>query len=132
MAPFPALTHLAVTVSDMAASTEWYTRLFGSPPVLDEDEESGAFHHAVFVLGGGTMFGLHAHVGATPDTAFDERRIGLDHVAFACTTGELEYWRNRLDELGITHGGIKRAAYGSGLSFRDPDNIALEFFAPPG
>ena len=24
------------------------------------------------------------------------------------------------------------APYGSGLSFRDPDNIALEFFAPPG
>jgi hypothetical protein len=23
------------------------------------------------------------------------------------------------------------AGYGSGLSFRDPDNIALEFFAPP-
>jgi len=24
------------------------------------------------------------------------------------------------------------AGYGSGLSFRDPDNIALELFAPPG
>jgi hypothetical protein len=24
------------------------------------------------------------------------------------------------------------AHYGSGVSFRDPDNIALEFFAPPG
>ena len=37
----------------------------------------------------------------------------------------------RLDELGIEHGGIKDAAYGSGVSFRDPDGIALEFFAPP-
>ena len=26
---------------------------------------------------------------------------------------------------------IKDAGYGSGLSFRDPDNIALELFAPP-
>lgn len=132
MAPFPALTHIAVTVSDMSVSTEWYTRLFGSPPVLDEDEESGSFHHAVFMLGGGTMFGVHTHTGGRPDTAFDERRIGLDHVAFACTPGELEFWRDRLDELGIAHGGIKTASYGSGLSFRDPDNIALEFFAPPG
>jgi glyoxylase I family protein len=24
------------------------------------------------------------------------------------------------------------APYGSGLSFRDPDGIALELFAPPG
>ena len=26
---------------------------------------------------------------------------------------------------------VKKAHYGSGVSFRDPDNIALEFFAPP-
>jgi glyoxylase I family protein len=37
----------------------------------------------------------------------------------------------RLDEFGIAHGEIKDASYGTGLSFRDPDNIALEFFAPP-
>jgi len=37
----------------------------------------------------------------------------------------------RLDELGVAHSGIKHAHYGSGISFRDPDNIALEFFAPP-
>jgi hypothetical protein len=27
--------------------------------------------------------------------------------------------------------GIVEAHYGSALSFRDPDNIALELFAPP-
>jgi hypothetical protein len=37
----------------------------------------------------------------------------------------------RLDELGIAYGGIVDAHYGSGVSFRDPDGIALEFFAPP-
>ena len=37
-----------------------------------------------------------------------------------------------LTELGIAHGGIKKAHYGSGISFRDPDNIALEFFIAPG
>jgi hypothetical protein len=43
---------------------------------------------------------------------------------------DLEAWKIRLDELGIAHGGIVDADYGSGLSFRDPDNIALEFFVP--
>ncbi|MBP2366868.1 hypothetical protein [Pseudonocardia parietis] len=38
----------------------------------------------------------------------------------------------RLEELGITHGGIVDAPEGSALSFRDPDNIALELFAWPG
>ena len=44
---------------------------------------------------------------------------------------ELETWAGRLTELGVEHGGIVDAGYGSGLSFRDPDGIALEFFAPP-
>ena len=44
---------------------------------------------------------------------------------------ELAKWAGRLDELGIAHGDIKDAAYGSGLSFRDPDGIAFELFAPP-
>ena len=41
-------------------------------------------------------------------------------------------WAARLDALGIAHGAIQDASYGSGLSFRDPDNIALELFCPPG
>ena len=61
-----------------------------------------------------------------------EFRAGLDHVGFGCASrAELEVWVDRLNELGIEHGGIVDAPYGSGLSFRDPDGIALEFFAPP-
>ena len=37
--------------------------------------------------------------------------------------------RNAFQKLGISHDGIVDAPYGSGLSFRDPDNNALEFFA---
>jgi catechol 2,3-dioxygenase-like lactoylglutathione lyase family enzyme len=131
MNEFPGFTHVAVTVSDLARSTAWYADLFGSAPVLDEDVEAGAFHHTVFAIGGGNLFGLHKHVetGAAP---FDERSAGLDHVAFSCgERAELEKWASRLDELGVIHGEIVDAPYGSGLSFRDPDGIALEFFAPP-
>ncbi|WP_261553892.1 hypothetical protein [Frankia tisae] len=60
MTTFPAFTHVAVTVTDLAVSVPWYTALFG-----------------------------------------------------------------------VDHGGIVDAHYGSGLSLRDPDGIALEFFAPP-
>jgi len=53
-------------------------------------------------------------------------------VSFGCADRtELADWADRLDQLGISHGGIVDAHYGSGLSFRDPDGIALEFFAPP-
>ncbi|MDQ1703720.1 MAG: hypothetical protein QOF18_86, partial [Frankiaceae bacterium] len=41
-------------------------------------------------------------------------------------------WEIRLNELGIPNGGIVDTSNYSALSFRDPDNIALEFFAPRG
>ncbi len=132
---FPAFTHVAVTVSDLPTSVAWYRRLLDADPVLDED--TGPFHHVVFALDGAMLLGLHHHAAAAGDTGsaarrFDERQMGLDHVAFACADrDELAKWAGRLDELGVAHGGIVDAPYGSGLSFRDPDNIALEFFAPP-
>ncbi len=131
MAEFPGITHVAVTVTDADTSAEWYSRLFGAKPVLDE-MMTDTIRHVVFALGGGTLFGVHGHQASDRSDRFGEERIGLDHVAFACANrGELEQWQARLDELGIAHGGIVDAHYGSGVSFRDPDNIALEFFAPP-
>jgi len=104
--------------------------LFGSDPVLDED--TGTFHHVVWLLGG-TLFGIHKHPKPSSAEPMDELRPGLDHVAFGCANrAELEQWEKKLDSLGINHSGVVDAPYGSGLSFRDPDNIALEFFAPPG
>ena len=130
MADFPPVAHVAVTVSDLGLSRPWYQALFDSDPVLDED--TGSFHHVVWLLGG-TLFGIHEHPSMNGTDAFDELTPGLDHVAFGCgSRGDLEQWEGRLGELGIANGGIVDAPYGSGLSFRDPDNIALEFFAPPG
>jgi glyoxylase I family protein len=128
---FPGIAHIAITVTDLDRSTAWYTRLLGSEPVLDEDETTGNFHHTVYALDGGQLFGLHTHP-ESPTAAFDEHQPGLDHVSFGCSDrGELAKWEARLNELGITNGGIVDAHYGSGVSFRDPDGIALEFFAPP-
>lgn len=131
MPPFPALTHIALTVRDLSVSVPWYEALLDAKPVLDEDTDPD-MHHTVYLLDGGTLLGLHQHGTPAPAGRFSEFQVGLDHLAFGCPNrAELEKWENKLDELGIEHRGIKDAAYGSGLSFRDPDGIALEFFAPP-
>jgi catechol-2,3-dioxygenase len=131
MADFPALTHVALTVSDLGRSRAWYRDLIGADPVLDEAAD--VFYHVVWLLGDGTLLGIHEHPKLSSTDPFDERRPGLDHVAFGCANrAELEKWESKLNELGVKHGGIKDAPYGSGLSFRDPDNNALEFFCPPG
>lgn len=130
MPAFPAITHVALTVSDIDRSRQWYKQLFGTDPVLDEN--AGPFHHVVWLMGG-TLVGIHGFPDLKSSEPFDERRLGLDHLAFGCSSrSELEEWERRLNELNITNAGIVDAPYGSGLSFRDPDNIALEFFAPPG
>ena len=129
MPQFPSITHVALTVTDLERSVPWYRQLFGADPVLDED--TGPFRHVVWALGD-TLVGLHQFPEGTRDASFDERRPGLDHLAFACSDrAQLEEWEQHLNGLGIDHGGVVDAGYGSGLSFRDPDNIALEFFAPP-
>ena len=46
MAEFPAMSHVAVTVTDLAVSVPWYERLL-ELPVLDED--AGGFHHTVYL-----------------------------------------------------------------------------------
>ena len=129
MPEIPSIAHVTLTVSDLKRSVSWYERLFEVPMFVDESP--GPFRRAVLLVGGHTLVGLHQFPDLAGERSFDERRIGLDHLAFACDSrNELEVWEARLELLGIANGGIVDADYGSGLSFRDPDNIALEFFAP--
>ena len=129
MSTFPPLNHVAVTVRDLSVSTPWYSTLLGAEPIADQDSGDG-FHHAVWTLPNGTLFGLHAHTQPAAAEEFSEFNVGLDHIAFGCESREeLEKWAGRLTELGIEHGGIVDRPYGSGLSLRDPDGIPLEFFA---
>src|SRR3954447_22874623 len=111
MSDFPAVAHVAVTVSDLDRSRPWYNALFGADPVLDED--TGSFHHVVWLLGG-TLFGIHQHPKPSSDAPFNELQPGLDHVAFGCANrAELERWEAKLNELGIANGGVVDAPYGS-------------------
>lgn len=85
----------------------------------------------VWIVGSTTLVGFHEFPEPADSPLFNERRLGLDHLAFACRDrDDVERWKIRLDELGIAHGGVVDADHGLALSFRDPDNIALEFFTP--
>jgi glyoxylase I family protein len=128
MSTFPGFAHIVVTVTDLERSIAWYEKLFGAAP--DHVERGEPMSAAVWHFGDRAV-ALHAF-GHPNGARFDERRPGLDHLAFSCRDHEeLECWVTKLDQLGIAHSEILDAPYGSGLAFRDPDNIALEFFAPP-
>jgi catechol 2,3-dioxygenase-like lactoylglutathione lyase family enzyme len=67
MPEFPAVTHVALTVSSLERSVPWYGALFDSKPVLDED--TGPFHHVVWLLGN-TLVGIHQFPDLVTDEAF--------------------------------------------------------------
>jgi catechol 2,3-dioxygenase-like lactoylglutathione lyase family enzyme len=75
----------------------------------------------------GVSIGLLQHASNLGET-FSEFGTGLDHVEFEVTSfAELDAWRDQLDKFGVAHSG----AWPHIVSFRDPDNIQLEFFCPP-
>lgn len=66
-------------------------------------------------------------------SAFDERRVGLDHVAFHVSDFDaLNAWASRLDALGVGHSGVQDVQGDRGgplIVLRDPDNIQIELTA---
>lgn len=133
----PATTgihHFSPTVKDVERSAAWYQKVFG----LDRlqrmaphygDEEGG---YAVLLVDPRTGFlvGLHHHTNRTTE-AFDERAVGLDHIAWNVPSRtELERWAAWLDEMDVRHSGIieMSAAGYAAIVLRDPDGIQLELF----
>ena len=123
----PAITHVAVTVSDLAAACLVH-QVLGVEPVLDEDTgRSGTSCTRSAARCSGCTASPTEHRGAVRRAPARPR----PHRVRRRQPRRAGEWAARLDELGVAHGEIMDAHYGSGLSFRDPDNIALELFAPP-
>ena len=126
MPRFTGIHHLALTVSDLDASSAFYQLVFGFPPASELGGEN--LQRRLFRLPSGTNLGLTEHNPTTTET-FTPFRPGLDHVGFAVdNTDELLTWADHLTNAGIEHSGVVDAPYGTALSFKDPDGIALEFF----
>jgi catechol 2,3-dioxygenase-like lactoylglutathione lyase family enzyme len=125
------VSHVALTVTDLGASVDWYTRLFDGTVLWEEHDDPA--HEFVLIFAPPLAIGLHRHATTATGDTFVESRVGLDHISWQVPhRGVLEAWAAKLDELDIAHSPITDAPYGTVLVFRDPDNIQLEFFALPG
>ena len=121
--------HLALNVRDLEKSVAWYADVLGFVALFPYDTDD--FQRRLMRHPSGAVLGLTKHHHPDAEADFSERRTGLDHVAFAVgSLPELEAWAARLDAAGIAHSGVTitpqtRSAL---ISFRDPDNIALELY----
>jgi catechol 2,3-dioxygenase-like lactoylglutathione lyase family enzyme len=122
---FAGISHMAFTVTDLDASQEFYTKILGFVAVMDVGVGRICMHPET-----GFSLALLNHEGAAGG-AFTELDTGLDHIGFTAATREdLEDWERRFDEHGVVYTPTREAEFGWHLNFRDPDNIALEFYAP--
>jgi catechol 2,3-dioxygenase-like lactoylglutathione lyase family enzyme len=107
---FPPIAHVAVTVTDLGRSTRWYSELLAAEPILDEDEQAGGFHHTVFALDGGQLFGLHTH-GDAQSVPVNARRLGkgigqfnYERVADVRLDGSLRPRKSRIVRRTVIRG----------------------------
>lgn len=131
MPAFSGFSHVALTVRDLERSKQWYADVLGWQPLFEGDDNGILV--AFGVLSGGQVgVGLRQHPAADQG-GFSPDRLGLDHVSFVVSSrAELDEWHAHLEGKGATVSPIAEAPYGSVLSFKDPDGIALEAFALPG
>lgn len=131
MPPISGRLEVNLSVRDVARSAAWYVELVGFHQRYDHTSPDDGMRYICLEEPQSAL--VLCLVGHTTNNGemFDERRTGLDHLEFLVEErGHLDEWAARLDELGVPHSGVKELEYtpNAMLTFRDPDNIQLEFF----
>jgi len=133
------LHHLALTVTDLDASVEWYSNVFDLSFRMDVPHQRGL---GKLLADDSLQLALVLHHHDTNDgRRFDETVTGLDHPGLMVPTrDDLVAWQDHLETNGViradeankplTQSPIADEGYGSVLVFRDRDNIQLELFSP--
>ena len=125
--PQMKIQHVALSVTDITKSGPWYQELFGFQKVAEFAQPAPM---EVYMTPDGQALDLRQDANVMPGM-FDEKRVGLDHLAFVClSVEELDEWLAKMAELGITNSGVIDSPFGKHINFRDPDGIALEFYLP--
>ena len=123
----PGLNHIVLTVSNVARSRAFYSDLLGFEVTLIEGDADKSF----FFSSGGVQFFFFPSRQPVPGDRFSEFRIGLDHLSFTAPSRDaLKELADRLISAGVDTNGVEQFAPTANwyVSFRDPDNIQLEYW----
>jgi catechol 2,3-dioxygenase-like lactoylglutathione lyase family enzyme len=137
----PGISHVRLTVTDIARSKAFYDDVFGWPVAADVSDrvtEPGVTESPADLYGGcvyqmpsGALFGLRPV--APGGQRFESERTGLDHISFTVASRDaLVAAAEQLEARGIEHGEVNDlTAWGIAiLSFSDPDGVHCELTAP--
>jgi catechol-2,3-dioxygenase len=125
------ISHVDLTVSDCRRAAVWWQDVMGF--TLVNHQQADTYETMTLVHASGIAVTVMTHEGTAGSGPFDERRVGLDHLAFRVAhSNELEGWATHLATKGVPHSGLIDTGFGPTVVFRDPDNIQLEFYVHPG
>jgi len=121
----PGIHHVVLRSTDLARSRQFYTETLGFAIALD------AANMFIFLAGGTAVAVRGPENGSPAGDRFDPFRVGLDHLALACTDRtELDRVAAALAAAGIESTGVKiDPTLGKPyVAFKDPDRIAWELY----
>lgn len=122
----PGVHHIAVRVSNLARSKDFYIDKLGFKAILDQPE-------LVIFFAGTTAIALKGPEDKVPQgDQFNPFRVGLDHIALGCDSrAELERVAQALNNHAIENTGIKmdETLQKDYVAFKDPDRISWEYYS---
>lgn len=127
MPSFSRISHTSFSSRDADGSARWWSEVFGLSEV---DRVQGEGWRGIVLVHppSATILEFQQH-DANEEEWFEPRRTGLDHVGFKVDDrAHLDEWKVHFERLGVTHSPIADEAYGSVLTFKDPDGIQFEMF----
>src|SRR6476620_874504 len=93
-------SHVELTVSDCDRAAVWWHDVLGF--TLVHRVATDAFEIRSRVHPSGINVNVMTHTGTAEGGAFDERRVGLDHLAFQVSDrDELQQWVAHLDAMAV-------------------------------
>jgi len=115
---------LRIPVSDVSASADWYSEVFGLSVLLVEEEQNRVVGA---VLSGPERPSLGVHL----DPARARALAGFSLVELAVASREaLSKWDSWLEEIGVTHTGVVEGPLGWYIDVPDPDGLIVQLHTP--